>query len=372
MKQANFFKTVSSKTPGYAMAVVKDGKTVLMKTAGLANLDKKIPITTKTAFRLASLSKQFTAMAVIILAERRKLNLGTKLIYFFSDYPAYGSKVTVRQLLTHTAGIPDHEKPLYQLINREKNIRGYDRSVRYSEPTIYEALGVLKNQPAPLFPPGSRYLYSDAGYVLLALIIEKVSGLSYRDFLQQNIFSPLAMNSSDVFDQTKPKIKNRAIGYKTTNSIIRTSGRCQDNKDDNIYVTTEFEILDYDPLNYIVGDEGVYSSIEDMIKWSRAWEEEILVSRKSLAEAMRPAKLTSGNFGKAGFSWLIGNSLNRFRLKAGMTRVVYQDGSWVGFRNIILKIPARKLTVIVLSNRTDLDTETKRISAAYSVAQKFF
>jgi len=373
---------VSENSPGYAMAVIKNGKIVLMETDGLADLDKKIPITTKTAFRLASLSKQFTAMAAMILAERKKLILENKLADFFPDYPGYGNKVTIRQLLTHTGGIPDHEKPLYQLIKRGKNICGYDRGSRYfithdresrySEPTIYEALEVLKNQPTPLFPPGSRYQYSDAGYVLLALIIEKVAGLSYRNFLKRNIFSPLSMSGSDVFDQTKPKVKNRATGYKTTNSIIRTSGRCRDNRDDSKGVTRKFEILDYDPLNFIVGDEGVYSTIEDMIKWSRAWEEEILVSRKSLAEAMTPAKLISGNFGKAGVSWLFGNDLNRFRLKAGMTNIVYQDGAWVGFRNIILKIPAGKLTVIILSNRTDLDTETKRVSAAYSVAQKFF
>ena len=122
---------VSENSPGYAMAVIKNGKIVLMETDGLADLDKKIPITTKTAFRLASLSKQFTAMAVMILVQRQKLNLEDKLTDFFSNYPNYGSQVTVRQLLCHTAGIPDHEKPLYQLIKQRKNIRGYDRSSRY-------------------------------------------------------------------------------------------------------------------------------------------------------------------------------------------------------------------------------------------------
>jgi CubicO group peptidase (beta-lactamase class C family) len=345
MKQ-NFFEIVGWKTPGYAMAVIKDGRIVLMETAGLADLDKQTPITTKTAFRLASLSKQFTAMAMMILAERKKLSLENKLTDFFFDYPEYGKQVTVRQLLTHTGGIPDHEKPLYQLIKQRKNIRGYDRKPRYSEPTIYDALEILKNQPIPLFRPGNRYKYSDAGYVLLALIIEKVSGLSYREFLTGNIFSPLAMSCSDVLDQTKPKIKNRATGYKAS--------RCRDNK---------FEVFDYDPLNYIVGDEGVYSSIEDLIKWNRAWEEEILVGRKSLTEAMTPVKLTNGNFG-AGFSWLFG--------KFNGDRVIYQDGVWVGFRNILLKIPAGGVTVIILSNRSDLDTEAKRISVAYRAVQKFF
>lgn len=319
-------------TPGYAAIVLKNNKMLWQKCIGLANLDKKIPITPKTNFRLASLSKQFTAMAILILVERRKMNLEDKLTEFFSDYPAYGNKVSVRQLLTHTAGIPDHEKQLYRTI-RPGN-----------EPTMIEALEVLKNRPAPLFLPGSKYQYSDAGYVLLALIIEKVSGVSYREFLKQNIFTPLRMNGSDVLDQTKPKIKNRALGYKTLPK-------------------NKFRLFDYDPLNYIVGDEGVYSSIEDMIKWSRAWNKEMLVSRESLAEAMTPARLVNGEFGKAGFSWLIGIYRGR--------RIIYQDGTWVGFRNIILKIPAQRLTVIILSNRTDLDTERRRISLAYKLAQKF-
>lgn len=302
--------------------MLKDNQIVWRKCVGLADLNKKIPITPITNFRLASLSKQFTAMTVMILVQRRKLNLEDKLTDFFSDYPAYGNQVTVRQLLSHTAGIPDHEKPLY------KTIKSGD------EPTMIDALEVLRNQPIPLFPPGSKYQYSDAGYVLLALIIEKVSGLSYRKFLQRNIFSPLGMTGSDVLDQTKSKIKNRAMGYKI--------------------IGKGFEVFDYDPLNYIVGDEGVYSSLEDMIEWSRAWEEEILVSRKTLTEAMTPAKLANGDFGKAGFSWLTG--------KFNGDKIVYQDGSWVGFRNIILKIPAKKLTAVILSNRTDLDSEKQRIN----------
>jgi CubicO group peptidase (beta-lactamase class C family) len=384
--------SLSRLEPGFAAVMLKDNQIVWRKCVGLADLNKKIPITPITNFRLASLSKQFTAMTVMILVQRRKLNLEDKLTDFFSDYPAYGNQVTVRQLLSHTAGIPDHEKPLYKLMNLfQKSLRASPSDGRSaaissldldchvanaprndrgnSEPTIYEALEVLKNQPTPLFPPGSRYLYSDAGYVLLALIIEKVSGLSYRDFLKQNIFSPLKMVDSDVMDQTKPLVKNRALGYRTRKKIATSSRRHVGTpRNDN----ETFEELDYDPLNYIVGDEGVYSSIEDMAKWSQAWDEEILVSRKSLTEAMAPELLTNGKFGRAGFSWLIGKNLNRFRLKDGMTRAVYQDGSWVGFRNIILKIPTKKLTVIILSNRADLDTERQRISTAFFAAQKFF
>ena len=338
-------KLRSGLEPGFAAVVLKNNKVIWQKCRGLSDIARKNPITPRTNFRLASLTKQFTAMAVMILAERKKLDLGNKLTDFFHSYPAYGGKVTIRQLLTHTGGIPDHEKPLYRLINQEKNI--------YSEPTVYDALEVLKKQPTPLFQPGSRYLYSDAGYVLLALIIEKVSGFSYREFLTRNIFTPLSMTGSDVLDQTKPKIKNRALGYKTLSK-------------------NTFKLFDYDPLNYIVGDEGVYSSIEDMAKWNQTWDEKILVCRKTLNQAFSQQILPNNKFGKAGFSWLIKNNFNRFRVKPGMTRIVYQDGVWVGFRNIFLKIPEKKLTVVILSNRTDLDMERQRISLAYKLAQKFF
>ena len=263
--------------------------------------------------------------------------------------------------MTHTGGIPDHEKPLYKSLRateRSAAIFGTPRNdEENSEPTIYDALEILKNQATPLFPPGTRYQYSDAGYVLLALIIEKISGVSYREFLRQNIFSPLKMVNSDVLDQTKPKIKNRALGYRRMRLPRPAKGGA---RNDNV----TFMKLDYDPLNYIVGDEGVYSSITDMVKWNQTWDEEILVSRESLAEAMAPAKLASGNFGKAGFSWLLG--------KFNGDEIIYQDGVWVGFKDIILRIPKRKIAVVMLSNRTDLDTQRQRISIAYFAAQKFF
>src|SRR3990167_3713955 len=223
-KQKFTFDYKSFLEPGFAVAVLKDNQVVWQKCRGLADIDQRISITPKTNFRLASLSKQFTAMAAMILFERKKLNPENRLTDFFPDYPGYGDKVTVRQLLTHTGGIPDHEKPLYKSLRATErsaaissldldchvpldHARGHRNDGGSSEPTIYDALLVLKNQLTPLFSPGSRYLYSDAGYVLLALIIEKVSRLSYRKFLQKNIFSPLRISNSNVMDQTKPKIK---------------------------------------------------------------------------------------------------------------------------------------------------------------------
>ena len=195
-------------------------------------------------------------------------------------------------------------------------------------PNIDDSLLVLKQQKQLLFPAGSKFQYSDSGFVILALIIEKVSGLSYRDFLTVNIFKPLNMANSDVLDDTKPKISNRAYGYRT--------------------LKNGFKLFDFDPLNYIVGDEGVYSSLNDMVKWNQAWEKPILVSQTTLP---------------TGFSWLITNYQQE--------NIIYQDGWWVGFRNIILKIPSKNTTVIILSNRTDLETTKQRIAVAFAVLKSY-
>lgn len=325
--------------PGFAVVVLKDNKIVWQKCGGMADLGRKKPITPETNFRLASLSKQFTTMAIMLLKERGQLSYDDPLRKFIPDFPEYGKSITLRQLLTHTSGMPDHEKPLYKQI---KLIPGF-------EPDIYDSLKILKKQKRLLFPSGTRYEYSDTGFVVLALIIEKISGLSYRNFLKNNIFKPLSMDNSDVLDRTKPNIRNRALGYKTRLPRATEDGSRNDSKN--------FEIFDYDPLNYIVGDEGVYSSISDMILWNSAWDSEKLVNIQSLQEAFKPTLLKNKTEGKAGFSWLIGNYQGE--------NIIYQDGCWVGFRNIILKIPDKNLTVILLSNRTGLDSEEQRMSAAF-------
>lgn len=314
-------------SPGYALAVVKNNQVIYREFAGLADVNNQNLINQNTAFRLASLSKQFTAMAIMILKEKKLLDYDDCLYRFFPDFPEYGRKVTIRQLLTHTSGMPDHEQPLYRQLKRNPRL----------VPNIYDSLSVLQGLDKLFFPAGTKYQYSDSGYVVLALIIEKVSGLSYRDFLTKNIFKPLNIANSDVLDDTKPKIDNRAYGYRT--------------------LKNGFKLFDYDPLNYIVGDEGVYSSIVDMVKWSQAWEKPLLVSNESLDQALASQRLLNGKIGKAGFSWLI----DSYRKE----KIIYQDGLWVGFRNIILKIPNKNVSVIILSNRTDLETTKQRIAAAW-------
>lgn len=314
---------LNSQTPGYALLVGKEGKIIYEDYVGLANLKTQEPITKNTAFRLASLTKQFTAMGIMILYKNKLISYEDRIKKFFPDFSEYGENITVRQLLTHTSGIPDHEKPLYKKIKT-----GY-------EPTIYDALRILKKGKKLLFKSNTRCKYSDAGFVVLALILEKVTGQKYGKFLADNIFKPLNMQNTYVLDETKPNIKNRAIGYRKFRN--------------------KWQQYDYDPLNYIVGDEGVYSTVQDLYKWEGAWFTNALVSNQMLEEALTPQRLTSSRQGKWGFSWFIKDQL------------LFQPGSWVGFNNIMLTDMKIKTTVIFLSNTTEFPRKKDKLSVAMKI-----
>lgn len=325
------FSQFSNQTPGCAVAVIKNDEIVFENYYGLANVEKKEKITASTAFRLASLTKPFTAMAIMMLVEKGFLQYEDTIPSFFPDFPIYGNTITIRQLLSHTSGMPDHESPLYQKIKPGE------------EPTIYDSLEILKQQKNTYFKPGSTYKYSDAGYVLLALLIEKVSGKRYADFLNERIFIPLDMNYTVVLDETKPEIKHRALGYKKT--------------------PAGYELWDYDPLNYIIGDEGIYSTPRDLAKWIKAWQSEILVSKKALQNALSSALLENDKESRCGFSW--------FLQKINGKEYIFHDGFWVGFTNVMLTENANKTTVIVLSNTNLYDSEEKRINLAIKIAELY-
>src|SRR4030066_2344127 len=172
----------AGESPGASVLVAMNGKIVFVKTYGYANLEEKIFVETKTNFRLASVTKQFTAAAVLILVQRELLNLETKLTDIFTDFPAYGNKITIKHLLTHTSGLIDYE----DLIPDTATIQVKDAGV----------LKFMLNQHGTYFEPGTQYKYSNTGYALLAMIIEKISGQKYSQFLKENIFKPLQMNNT--------------------------------------------------------------------------------------------------------------------------------------------------------------------------------
>jgi CubicO group peptidase (beta-lactamase class C family) len=249
-------------------------------------------------------------MAILILAERQKLSFDDRLPDFFQAFPDYGRPITVRHLLQHTSGLPDYE----DLIPAGRTNPLKDRDV----------LDLLQRQDKTFFPPGDRFRYSNSGYALLALIGERVSGLSFAAFLKRNIFDPLDMANTVAREEGITTVAHRAFGYsKATNGFTRT---------------------DQSLTSAVLGDGGIYSSVSNLAKWNAALETDRIVSHAMLRQAFAPGKLNNGRKTNYGFGW----QLNTYR---GL-ECISHSGSTIGFRNFIARFPEKRFTVIVLTNRS--------------------
>jgi CubicO group peptidase (beta-lactamase class C family) len=327
-------------TPGAAVIVIRDGTILLKKGYGLANLEEKRPITTDTVFRLASVTKQFTAMSIMMLAERGKLKYEYPLASFFPEFPPYASKITVRHLLNHMAGFPEYDELWLEngKIDGDWPRSSKTRSSSF-EPTSKDALLLLGQVKKPEFTPGTEFKYSNSGYVILAQIVEKVSGQSFSQFLQQNIFQPLGMKRSLLDDETRPALGNVATSYTLKEG--------------------SYKDIDYTPVNFIYGEDNVFSTVEDMYQWDQALYTERLVKTATLKEAFAPGKLSNGATTHYGFGWGLGKTL-------GLDTVSH-SGGWVGFCTEILRFPSEHFTVVVLSNVAEFKPEriATKISKIY-------
>jgi len=305
--------------PGASVIVIKDGKVLFQKAYGLANLEEKTPSTVRTNYRLASLTKQFTAMGVMILAGRRRLSLTNSLSDFFPDFPAYGKHINLRHLLTHTSGLIAYE----DLIPIGTPVPLKDRDV----------LLLLEGQDHTLFTPGTRFRYSNSGYALLALIIEAVSGISFAEFLKRNIFDPLGMSGTVAYEKGISTVRHRAYGYTRRGKL--------------------FERTDQSLTSSVLGDGGIYSSVEDLYKWDQALYSTRLVSARTLTAVFTPGVATSEAGTGYGYGWFIGQRKN--------WRTVWHYGETIGFSTAIERIPEQRLSVIVLVNRSEANpTEIAR------------
>ena len=310
-------------TPGAAVLVIKDGKVLLKKGYGLASLETRKPIDRDTAFLLASITKPFTAMAIMILAERKKLHYEDSLSKFFPEFPPYAQKVTIRHLLQHQAGFPEYDD---LFVKGGKMDSDWPRSVKSKpssfEPTSKDALRILAQEKELLFAPGDQRKYSNSGYVILAQIVEKVSGKPFARFLQQEIFQPLGMKRSRLYDETRPTIKNRAMSYKLTEGV--------------------YQDIDYAPQNAIYGEDNIYTTVDDLYYWDQALYTTKLVSAATLKEAFTSGTLNNGKPTNYGFGWIVSKTRGHETLSHG--------GGWLGFRTYILRFPEQRFTVVVLSN----------------------
>lgn len=303
----------SARAPGASLVVIQNGAVVVKKGYGYAHIESGRRVTSASNFRLASMTKQFTAMCIMMLKEEGKLSYDDRLTTFFPEFPAYGRSITVRHLLTHTSGLLDYES----LVPDSQTVQVKDAGV----------LSLLRTTDSTLFPPGTRYLYSNTGYALLSLIVERVSGESFAAFLNRHIFTPLGMHSSVAFEAGISEVKERAYGYTRSDS--------------------GFVFADQSVTSAVLGDGGIYSNIDDLMKWDRSLSTHPLVSRAALDESMADARLADGTTIDYGYGWHKGTFLG--------IRYPYHNGSTRGFRNTILRFPHQGLTVIILTNRNEGD-----------------
>ncbi len=303
-------------TPGAAVMVIKDGKPIFSKGYGMADLDNKVPCSPGSNFRLASVTKQFTSMSILILAERGKLSLDDKLVKFFPEFPAYGEEITLRQILTHTSGLPDYEDHIPEGLKFPLS----DQDV----------LQVLRQQTKLRFKPGAAFNYSNSGYACLALIVEAVSGNTFPAFLRENIFKPLGMNDSIAYVAGVSAVPNRVLGYAKENG--------------------KWSLSDQSLTSAVLGDGGVYSSITDLFKWDQALYSDQLVSRKMLEDAFTMHSRKS-DFDKSGYGY--GFYTGEYR----GTQSIWHYGSTCGFRTHFARFPDKKLSIVILTNRREADLE---------------
>ncbi|HYR44305.1 MAG TPA: serine hydrolase domain-containing protein [Terriglobia bacterium] len=335
---ALFSKFSNPKEPGCAVLVIKDGKPLFRKGYGVADLRSMHAIGPEINFRLASLTKQFTATAVMLLVRDGKLKYEDRLTDVLPDFPSYGKAITIRHLLNHTSGLMDYENIMdkkYAGIPDEKIPQIKDAAV----------LELLKQQTGAKFPSGTRWDYSNSGYVVLAMIVERKSGMSFGDFLRERIFRPLEMDQTIAYERGKNEVTNRAYGH------TLTSGKWRE--------------TDQSSTSATLGDGGVYTSLDDLEKWDRALTRHVLLTEQEMAPALAPpvarsaAPLQNPDGTLApdyGFGWFLDTH-------RGHRRYAHY-GETVGFRTAIQRFPDDRLTVIVLANRAELDAPALAESVA--------
>lgn len=300
---------------------------------GVTDLRTLHPIDDRTNFRLASFTKQFTAAAIMLLVHDGRLHYDDHLTDIFPDFPAYGKSITIRNLLNHTSGLDDYEDLL---------MKQYPGTPPEKIPQIHDAgvLKLLEQQTSTRFPAGSKWEYSNSGYAVLAMIVEKASGKPFGQFLQQRIFTPLAMTNTLAYEKGKNEVPRRAYGHSK--------------KGDG------WQETDQSPTSAVLGDGGIYTSLDDLAKWDRALRQHTLLSEAEMQPALTPVQLSGPTKAPEGVSYGFGWFLDPYQ---GHRRM-FHDGETIGFRTTIQRFPDDALTVIVLANRTDIDPEALALKVA--------
>jgi CubicO group peptidase (beta-lactamase class C family) len=311
-------RAYQGRVPGAAVIVLKDGRTVIERAYGMADLEQAVAVSEETDFRLASMTKQFTAAAILLLVQDGRLSLDDPIGKWLPTLPPRPAAATIRQLLTHTGGLIDYE----DLIPA-----GTTQQLRDAD-----VLRLLAPEDRTYFAPGSSYRYSDSGYSLLSLIVANAAGEGFAAFLRERIFQPLGMKDTLAHEEGVSSIPHRAFGYS------RERGTWQR--------------TDQSLTSAVLGDGGIYSSVADLARWDAALYGTQPLSAASLRLAFTPHTDTDDATTRYGFGWRItGSSL-------------WHSGETIGFRNVIVRWPSRHFTVVVLTNRNEPEPYTLALAIA--------
>lgn len=299
--------------PGLTIAIVKDGKVVRSQGYGQASVELSVPASEATVYQLGSLTKQITATAILRLAQDGKLSVDDKITKYLDDLPASWKAITIRQLFNQTSGLPNYRAEL-------------DMGALLREYSAAEVIKMASEKPL-LFAPGTQYAYSNTNFHLLGMIVEKVSGKSYGDYLQERFFQPLGMTATRLNDPNII-ISNRARGYLWDGTTLQNG------------------VFTFNPT-IAFGDDGVISTVGDLVKWSAALDGDTLLGPAAKALLWTPPSLPGGAVTEYGAGWII-THVNGHKL-------IWHNGAVVaGFSAALFRFPDDKLTVIVLSNLLDV------------------
>jgi len=281
--------------------VAHSGIPVYRKAWGEAYMG--MPLSEDTPFYLGSIAKQFTAMVVLMLLDENDISLDQTIAPYFQDLPSFTREITIRNLLNHTSGLPD-----YYVLG--KFVEGMTNEM---------VLDVVHSLDSLDFSPGSRFTYSNTGYVLLSVLLERISGVSFREIVAHRIFSPLGMDHSIVYDGSQGPLPDHAVGHSANG-----------------------ELNDYQA--FTTGAGGIFSQIDDLFKWDQALYQKQLIDFKLFKEAYSPAQLSNGKQSYYGFGW---------RLQEGQPHIVQHSGSLAGFKTYMYRDLNKRHTIILLSNFTN-------------------
>lgn len=292
--------------PGASLLVIQDGKAVIRRGYGLADMEKRIKAAPATNYRLASVTKQFTAAGIMLLNQDGKLHLDDAIRKWLPELPPSDAAITIRDLLCHRSGLIDYE----DLVPEDATAQIDDNDV----------LRMIASQRGLYFTPGNAHRYSNGGFVLLGLIIQRVSGMDLADFMKQRIFTPLGMNHTLMYEHSHgPQVSDRAYGYSEANG--------------------KWAQTDQSVTSATRGDGGIYSNIDDFARWDAALYDNRLLndaSRKLLFGSHDPLDDPDTDYG---FGWRISGD------------TVWHSGESMGFRNVIIRWPQQHVSVVILSNR---------------------